>query len=243
VFVTEGSESAAAAASDPGLAALEVHVVTRRVAEKITTLQTPPDVIAVFPLVEPPPLESLQRNDLVAVYADRVADPGNMGTLVRAAAAFAAAALIASPGCVDLFSPKVVRGSMGALFGLPLYPELHLSDAARSLGATRLYGLVAHGGAPLWSAELARPALVCVGAERAGLGEQVLRQITDPLTIPLAEGGGTGVESLNAGVAGAIALYELARRAARSTGAADWSAAGPTGGADPSAAAAAEDEE
>jgi TrmH family RNA methyltransferase len=213
VFVTEGSE-AAAAQSDRGLAGLEVHIVTRRVAEKITTLQTPPDVMAVFPLTDPPPLASLHRSDLVAVYADRVADPGNMGTLVRAAAAFATAALIASPGCVDLYSPKVVRGSMGAVFALPLYADMHLGEAARELGATRVYGLVAHDGAPLWSVDIELPALVCVGAERAGLGEQVLRQVSDPVTIPLAQRGRAGIESLNAGVAGAVALYEFARRAA-----------------------------
>jgi hypothetical protein len=76
----------------------------------------------------------------------------------------------------------------------------------------------ARGGAPLWSVELVRPALVCVGAERAGLGELVLRQVSDRVTIPLAEGGATGVESLNAGVAGAVALYEFARRAATAGG-------------------------
>ena len=225
--MTEGSEAAAAAASDPGLAGLEVHLVTRRVAERITTLQTPPDVMAVLPLTDPPPLESLCRADLLAVYADRVADPGNMGTLVRAAAAFAAAALIASPECVDLYSPKVVRGSMGAIFAVPLYREMQLAEAARELGATRVYGLVARGGAPLWSVELVRPALVCVGAERAGLGELVLRQVSDRVTIPLAEGGSAGVESLNAGVAGAVALYEFARRAAIAGGEARPASASP----------------
>jgi 23S rRNA (guanosine2251-2'-O)-methyltransferase len=95
---------------------------------------------------------------------------------------------------------------------------VQLAEAARELAATRVYGLVAHGGAPLWSVELARPALVCVGAERAGLGEQVLRQVSDPVTIPLAQGGPAGVESLNAGVAGALALYEFARRSAGASG-------------------------
>ena len=127
---------------------------------------------------------------------------------------FAAAALITSPGCVDLFSPKVVRGSMGAVFALPLYREVQLAEAARELGAARVYGLVAHDGAPLWSVELVRPARRLRRRRtrrprRAGVapGQRCV-------TIPLAEGGSAGVESLNAGVAGAVALYEFARRAA-----------------------------
>ena len=107
------------------------------------------------------------------VYADRLADPGNLGTLVRAAAAFAAAALIASPGAVDLFSPKVVRAGMGAVFALPLYQDMPLEQAVTELGAQTVYGLVAHGGAPLDTAWRRRGGtgrrVLVVGAERAGL--------------------------------------------------------------------------
>lgn len=213
VFVVEGSEAADAAANDPALAGLRVLTLTRRVAEKLTTLQTAPDVMGVFALPSAPPLESLASPAAVVVYADRIADPGNMGTLIRAAAAFAAAALVASPGCVDLFSPKVVRASMGAVFSLPLYPDTALGEVTRALGQAQVYGLVAHGGEPLPRAALSRPAVVCVGSERAGIEPPVLRQVARRLTIPLAPGGRGGVESLNAGVAGAVALYEFSRRA------------------------------
>jgi TrmH family RNA methyltransferase len=155
------------------------------------------------------------------VYADRVADPGNMGTLLRAAAAFGAAALVAAPGSVDLYGPKTVRASMGAVFALPLYQGMTAAELVSRLGAGRVYGLVAHGGAPLDDAELTRPAVLCVGAERAGLAPETLACVTDQLTIglsPARSGGALGsglsaaVDSLNAGVAGAIALYEFARR-------------------------------
>ena len=212
VFVLEGSEAAVAAQTDATLAGLRVLTIARHVAQKVTTLQTPPDVMAVFPMVAPPPLDTLTGAESLIVYADGVADPGNMGTLVRAAAAFAAAALVTSPGCVDLSSPKVVRGSMGAVFALPLYPEVPLTEVTRALPEATVYGLVAHGGEPLPEAALRRPAIVCVGAERAGLEPRVARQVTHRLTIPLAGEARAGVESLNAGVAGAIALYEFARR-------------------------------
>ena len=217
------------------LADLPVYAVDRRVAARLSTLESPAPLMAVFPLPAAPALGELEPEGArpLVVYADRLADPGNLGTLVRAAAAFAAAALIASPGSVDLYAPKVVRAGMGAVFSLPLYQDVPLARAVAELGAGPVYGLVAHGGRPL--DDVARPApsgesastdesastgepapsggpvLLVVGAERAGLSPDVLACVTDVVTIPLAGATGGGVESLNAGVAGAIALYELSR--------------------------------
>jgi len=240
-----------------------IYTVDLRVAARLSTLETPATLMAVFPIPVAPALDSLfatpphevpalapasqdapssppppthaQRGPAaLAVYTDRLADPGNMGTLVRAAAAFAAAALVASPGSVDLFAPKVVRASMGGVFELPLYQDVTLERAVDELGARVVYGLVAHGGTPLDRLGPRRPAprgpaplgpvprdpasrgpaILVVGAERAGLSDEALACVTDLVTIPLAGATGRGVESLNAGVAGAIALYELSRRPA-----------------------------
>ena len=266
----EATDGAAAPGAGPAplpaaLAGLAVYPLSDRVAAKVSTLETPPDVMAVFALPSQPALEALragarrrgpatgsglagQSAAPLVVYADRVADPGNMGTLLRAAAAFGAAALVAAPGSVDLYGPKTVRAGMGAVFALPLYQDVRLADLVSRLGVKRVYGLVAHGGAPLADAELRRPAVLCVGAERAGLAPETLACVTDLLTIELATtrpgvssgwsssvGGAAGVsaagapavavESLNAGVAGAIALYEFARR----EGAAARGAAAPPG--------------
>ena len=233
VFVRQGGAAEAAAAGDAALAGLTVYPLNDRVAAKVSTLETAPDVMAVFPFAERAPIEALRAGGErsaapLVVYADRIADPGNMGTLLRAAAAFGAAALVTAPASVDLFGPKTVRASMGAVFALPLYHDMALADLVARLGATRVYGLVAHGGAPLGDAELRRPAVLCVGAERAGLAAETLARVTDQLTIELAQtrgligaglagatldaGPSAAVESLNAGVAGAIALYEFARR-------------------------------
>ena len=212
VFVLDGSAEAAAAAAAPAMADLPLLAVNERVATRISTLETPAHVMAMFPLPQAPELARLRSARLLAVYADRIADPGNLGTLMRAAAGFGATALITSPDSVDAFSPKVVRGSMGALFALPVYTERALGDVVDELGGPLVYGLAAHGGTDLHSAALRRPAVLCVGAERAGLSEQASRLVGEMLTIPLASPAASAVESLNAGVAGAIALYEFARR-------------------------------
>jgi len=80
------------------------------------------------------------------------------------------------------------------------------------LAVAHVYGLVAHGGADLRVAALRTPAAVCVGAERAGLGERLGELLSERLTISLAPQPAPAFESLNAGVAGAIALYEFSRR-------------------------------
>jgi RNA methyltransferase, TrmH family len=184
-------------------------------------------VMAVFPLPERASLASLSgfasspeagasqpAGDLLLVYADGIADPGNMGTLLRAAVAFGATALATAPGSADLYGPKTVRGSMGAVFGLPLFPDVELADLVRELRLERVYGLAAHEGLPLAEAGLRRPAALVVGAERPGLSPAAEAQVTQLVTIPLAPAVPGVVESLNAGVAGALALYEFSRRPA-----------------------------
>jgi TrmH family RNA methyltransferase len=197
-----------------------VYPVAEHVAAKISTLETPPDVMAVFPLPERRSVATLTSHEgadaagPLVVFADGIGDPGNMGTLLRAAVAFGATALASAPGSADLFGPKTVRAGMGAVFGLPLFPEVRLADLLAELPQAAVYGLAAHEGAPLAEAALRRPAVLVVGAERPGLSSEARARITQLVTIPLATGLPGGVESLNAGVAGAIALYEFSRRPA-----------------------------
>lgn len=230
-----GSPRAAAPGPPPG-----VFVVSDRVAARISTLETPADAVAVFPLPERQPVSSLlvpgsgpkaaalrraagepapqpargaaSVAGLLLVYVDGVQDPGNIGTLVRAAVAFGAGALVTSAGCADLYGPKTVRASMGALFGLRLFPDVALAEVLDHIPAGDVYGLSAHDGDPLADADLRRPAVLVVGAERAGLSRGVRALVTDFITIPLAPAAAGSVDSLNAGVAGAIALYEFSRR-------------------------------
>lgn len=198
----------------PGDHAPAVFPIVDRVARKLATLESPPAVMAVFPLPAQPVPTALPQpgRESLVLYVDGVADPGNMGALVRAAVAFGATALVTSPGSTDVYGPKAVRASMGAVFGLPLVSDLRLGDLVGRSRFERVYGLAAHKGTPIGSADLCRPAVLVVGAERAGLSLATRRHVTDLVTIQLAPGAADVVESLNAGAAGAIALYEFARR-------------------------------
>jgi RNA methyltransferase, TrmH family len=129
----------------------------------------------------------------------RVADPGNVGTLLRTADALGPAFVALSPGCADPTSPKAIRASAGAVFRVP---TASFDDAPRPWLA-----LVAAGGTTLWEAELAEGTFV-LGAEREGLPDEILARCDARLSIPQEP----AAESLNVAVAGALALYERRRR-------------------------------
>jgi TrmH family RNA methyltransferase len=129
----------------------------------------------------------------------RLADPGNVGTLLRTADAFGASIAL-SEGSADATGPKAVRASAGAIFRVPL---LGWDETPG-----RRVALVAHGGMSLGDVDLSPPLTFLLGSEREGLPDRVAAEAIQA-TIPLR--GDT--ESLNVAAAGAIALYELSRRA------------------------------
>jgi TrmH family RNA methyltransferase len=138
--------------------------------------------------------EDLPHDDLrpATLALWRVADPGNVGTLIRSADAFGAAVAL-SEGCADPTGPKALRASAGSIWRVPLL-------AFESARGTRV-ALVSHRAEPLGRVDLRGEVTFLVGAERAGLPAMLERDLE--AWIPIG-----GAESLNAGVAGAIALYE-----------------------------------
>jgi RNA methyltransferase, TrmH family len=132
----------------------------------------------------------------------RVGDPGNVGTLIRAADALGPAFVALTPGCADPTGPRALRASMGAVFRVPL---VDLEAAPRPWIA-----LVAAGGKPLAVVPRVEKATFVLGAEREGLPPEILSRCDETTTIPLT----SGADSLNVAMAGTIALYERARREA-----------------------------
>jgi len=136
--------------------------------------------------------------DSPCLYLHGVADPGNVGTVVRTAHALLGGGVVLGPGCADPFSPKAVRASMGSVFGQP-----PARGGVEETPAPRV-ALVAHGGGPL--AGLAGAATVCLGAEREGLPAEVLDACDARLTIPLRPG---AAESLNVAAVAAICAERI----------------------------------
>jgi RNA methyltransferase, TrmH family len=131
-----------------------------------------------------------------------VADPGNVGTLIRTADAFGGAVAL-SPGCADPTSPKALRASAGSIWRVPVVP-FEAGDESSPGRGTRV-ALSAHSGEALGRADLRGDVVFLLGAEREGLPASVARDAEARIEI-------AGPESLNVGAAGAIALYEWRRQ-------------------------------
>jgi TrmH family RNA methyltransferase len=148
-----------------------------------------------------------QSGPLVAIAG--VQDPGNLGTILRSAEAFEARGVLLGEGTVSPFNSKVIRASAGSVFRVPLV-QTKLSgilDQMSELGL-RLIATSSHKGKPLDQANLTGPLVVFIGSEGAGLSHDLLAKMTEIVAIPHSP----NVESLNAGVAASILLYEVARR-------------------------------
>ena len=196
LFVAEGEDLVTAARVDPVDLLVAGDDVSPELLGEVSTLAHPPRVIGVYRRVD---LPRGVRPVTLALW--RVADPGNVGTLVRSAAVFGAGVAL-SHGCADPTGPKALRASMGALFEVPL-------SGFDEPPGTRV-ALVPRGGAPLPELELPGEVVFVLGAEREGLPDDVLARCDVQASIPQA----AGAESLNVAMAGTIALYELARRRA-----------------------------
>jgi TrmH family RNA methyltransferase len=146
---------------------------------------------------------------LVLVLAG-VQDPGNVGAIVRTAAAFGASGVVAIEGSASPFSWKALRGAMGGTFRVPIAARGTLSDvvaSANDLGV-RLVAAVPRGGTPLPKLDLRDPTAVVLGAEGAGVPGATLAAVQETVTIPMQ----APVESLNVAIAGALILYEAGRQ-------------------------------
>ncbi len=138
-----------------------------------------------------------------------IQDPGNVGTILRSAEAFGAIGVLLSEGTVSPFNSKVVRGSAGSAFRLPVV-QTKLDGAVPLLkqNSVRLLATSSHKGMPLHEAKLSGPVAIFIGNEGAGVPRNVLPAMDEMLAIPHSD----QVESLNAGVAASIVLYEIAKQ-------------------------------
>jgi RNA methyltransferase, TrmH family len=190
LFVCEGEDLVAAATAEPVELLVAGENVSAELLAEVSSAAHPPRVIGVYrrsglPAAEPRPC-------VLALW--RVADPGNVGTLIRTADAFGAAVAL-SDGCADPTGPKALRASAGAIWRVPQLP----CDA---LPGRRL-ALSSGGGIPIGQADLQGEVVFLLGAEREGLPGEVERDLT--VWIPIES------QSLNVAAAGAIALHEWRR--------------------------------
>jgi RNA methyltransferase, TrmH family len=197
LFFVEGEDAIEAATAEPiDLLRADEDVDAKLLAD-VASAPHPPRVIAVYRQADLPGWE--ERPATLALW--RLADPGNVGTLIRTADAFGAA-IVLSDGCADPTSPKALRAGAGSIWRVPRGPWACVDSTQ-----TRV-ALEAHRGSPLGDVDLSGRVSFLLGAEREGLPAEVERDVE--AWIPIS-----GAESLNVAASGAIALYEWQRQLGR----------------------------
>lgn len=195
VFVTfEMIEKVPSAVDDS-----QICIVTNQIMQKISTVVTPSGIVAVFeiPQHEQQPTEP-QTPGLVLA---QISDPGNMGTLIRTAAAVGVKCVVVTPGSVDPWSSKVVHASAGTIGAVKMH-QWDWKTLVDKCGQLPLVALVVSGGEKP-NPQIMHKGLLVVGSEATGIPDEWLKDCSHKVTIPMP--GNT--ESLNAAVAGSIALY------------------------------------
>ena len=184
-----------------------VREVRGDVFDQLTDVAHPQGVLAVVPMLDDAPLPDVASNPLVVVL-DGIKDPGNMGTLFRSAAGAGVDHLLIGGESVDPYNPKVVRAAMGAHFRVPFSYHLHI-DQEDYFRQFPLFALAEADGNALYDSVNWRSASVMViGSEAFGPSAAMRAQADVRVSIPLRN----GVESLNAGVAGSLLMFEAARQ-------------------------------
>jgi TrmH family RNA methyltransferase len=184
-------------------AAHQVFNLEASVLDDIAPTRSPQGVLAVAGEPFFPPWDAMAG---VALWLDRVQDPGNVGAIIRSAAGLGAAVVLLSPDCADPFRPVAVRGSAGAVFRLPIeraVPAGAAVERLRSIGGE--VWASGSGGRPLESWRMTEPGLILLGAEGAGLSDETADLADGTVTIPMNR----DIDSLNVAVAVGILLQHL----------------------------------
>jgi TrmH family RNA methyltransferase len=183
---------------------VEVDEVSPSVMKSISETDAPQGVLAVVEFTNPP----IPNKPNFILIPDQIRDPGNLGTLLRSAAATGVQAVLIPPETTDAFAPKVVRAGMGAHFRLPIH-AMSWEEIRKVIKLAGLKVLIADmDGTSCWETDLCHPVALIIGSEADGASESARELADGSISIPMAR----EVESLNAGVAGSVLMFEVVRQ-------------------------------
>lgn len=174
----------------------------------ISDTQTPQGFLCVIKTLDKSCQFDTIKNGGKFLALDNVQDPGNLGTILRSAEAFGVSGVVMSGDCCDIYNPKVVRGSMGAVFRLPFISVDNLSDYFKSVPELNTYAaVVGEGAVPVTDVTFSEPCAVVIGNEGNGIKAETSAVCTQRITIPM----NGKAESLNASVAAAVLIWEMVK--------------------------------
>jgi TrmH family RNA methyltransferase len=177
----------------------------------VSTLKTPHNAMAILNIPEQLLVPEELLNTL-CVALDFVQDPGNLGTIIRAAAWFGIRNIVCSNDCVDVYNPKVVQATMGAILHVNVYySDLKTFASQAAEKKIPVYGTLLTGGS-IYSQKLGAKGIIILGNESRGISEELMPFITDKIMIPGVSRSRPGIESLNVGMAASVVFSEFLRQ-------------------------------
>lgn len=185
---------------------IELITVTEKIIEKITDTKTPQPIVAV--LKKTVNEISLAGKNTIIIL-DELQDPGNLGTIIRTADAAGVDAIILTNNCVDIYSPKVVRSTMGSLFHLPIFIGCEKRELIKLLMDFEftIYTTAANATNNLFTTTFEKKCAVVIGNEAHGISDAFSKAAAVELSIPIKG----KAESLNAAVAAALVMYQIVK--------------------------------
>ena len=189
----------------------ETEPVSYEELKQISGLKTPHNALAVVCMPDPETSQAkLMKTQCVVL--DCIQDPGNFGTIIRAAAWFGIRNIVCSEDCVDVYNPKVIQASMGAIIHVRvLYTDLKKFLIAATKKTIPVYGTVLDGES-IYSQKLDNKGIIILGNESKGISDDLIPFIDHKLMIPRFSDSAAGIDSLNVGMAASVVFSEFARR-------------------------------
>jgi TrmH family RNA methyltransferase len=189
----------------------EIENVSYEELKQISTLKTPHNAMAVVQMPE----HELKMSEIInqfCVALDFVQDPGNMGTIIRAAGWFGIKNIICSMDCVDVYNPKVIQSSMGAI----LHVNVHYADLKNLFTFAEKNSVAVFGtlleGKSIYKHKLDNKGIILLGNESKGISAELIPFITEKIKIPKFSNASEGIDSLNVGMAASVVFSEFMRK-------------------------------
>ena len=177
--------------------------------ENLSEYVTPQGILAVCDQKNYP-LDEILKPNAFLLLGERLSDPGNIGTLIRTAAAAGADGFILTEGSAEIYNPKIIRASAGASMRLPVVAEIEMKNAVERLkqNGVLIYASCVDGKTPPYEADFTAGFCLLIGNESRGLTDEAAAFADNRIRIPMEN----GIDSLNAAVAGSILIYEAVRQ-------------------------------
>ena len=203
LYITQGGRSRIEGAG-LDISNIEVIEVSEPVMSAMSSTITPQGIIAICSIENPDFAQLQASGHSLFIYLHEIQDPGNAGTILRSADAMGIDAVIASPGSVDMYSPKVVRSTAGSLWHVPLFTGVSLKEVAEKFPLATQIALSASGETSLLELEITGDCIAIFGNEARGIDSYISRDIKS-VYIPMKG----NAESLNLSAAASIVLFYL----------------------------------